>query len=66
MTGKVLVAGASGLVGHAAIERFARSPGWEVVGISRRIPPDLTGSELISLDLTDSAACNPCSGQCAT
>src|SRR5258708_357223 len=34
---KVLVTGASGLLGAAAIERFL-SAGWEVVGVSRRKP----------------------------
>ena len=37
MTGTVLVAGASGLVGAAAVESFARS-GWDVVALSRRPP----------------------------
>ena len=37
MKNKVLVAGASGLIGVAAIEAFL-SAGWEVVGISRRKP----------------------------
>ncbi len=56
MTNKVLVAGASGLVGHAAVEEFA-SRGWQVVGVSRRKPADVKGVEFISLDLTDAAAC---------
>jgi NADP-dependent 3-hydroxy acid dehydrogenase YdfG len=34
---KVLVTGASGLLGVAAIEKF-RCAGWEVVSISRRKP----------------------------
>ena len=34
---KVLVAGASGLLGIAATERF-RSAGWDVIGVSRRKP----------------------------
>ncbi len=54
---KVLVAGATGLVGRAAIEEFS-ARGWDVVGVSRRIPDDLDAdSELISVDLTDRAAC---------
>lgn len=54
---KVLVAGATGLVGRAAIEEFARR-GWDVVGVSRRIPDDLDAeAELVSVDLTDRAAC---------
>lgn len=56
MKGKLLVAGASGLVGHAAIERFCRL-GWEVVGVSRRRPADLPKAELVSVDLLDREAC---------
>jgi nucleoside-diphosphate-sugar epimerase len=37
MAGTVLVAGASGLVGTAAVERFL-ADGWEVVAVSRRLP----------------------------
>src|SRR5262245_29485365 len=40
-SGKVLVAGASGLVGYAAIRHFLTLPGWQVVGISRRVPEGL-------------------------
>jgi len=53
---KVLVAGASGLVGHAAIEEFVKA-GWRVVGLSRRKPGDIPGAELIALDLLDREAC---------
>jgi nucleoside-diphosphate-sugar epimerase len=41
---KVLVAGASGLLGVAAIEKF-RSAGWDVVGVSRRKPELPSGRE---------------------
>jgi nucleoside-diphosphate-sugar epimerase len=34
--GRVLVAGASGLVGRAALSHFSAREGWEVVGLSRR------------------------------
>ncbi len=54
---KVLVAGASGLVGHAAIRHFRTLPGWDVVGVSRRRPPGLDDAELVSVDLTDRARC---------
>ncbi len=54
---KVLVAGATGLVGRAAIEAFA-ARGWDVVGVSRRMPGDLAAdAELIPVDLTDADAC---------
>lgn len=54
---KVLVAGASGLVGFAAIRHFMSLPDWEVVGVSRRRPPGLDDATLVSVDLTDRARC---------
>jgi nucleoside-diphosphate-sugar epimerase len=60
---KVLVAGASGLVGFAAVKHFAQLPDWEAVGVSRRIPPGLEGATLISVDLTDTARCAEIFGQ---
>jgi nucleoside-diphosphate-sugar epimerase len=54
---KVLVAGATGLVGRAAIETFA-ARGWDVTGVARRIPDDLEGeAALLSVDLMDRKAC---------
>ena len=55
--GRVLVAGVSGLVGYAAAKRFARDPRWEVVGVARRRPDGLEHVGLVSVDLTDRAAC---------
>ena len=54
----VLVAGASGLVGEAALEAFARK-GWDVIAVSRRPPEPVGGAAVrhIALDLTDAAAC---------
>src|SRR5258707_9947495 len=51
---KVLVTGASGLRGVAAIEKFL-SAGWEVVGASRRKPelPSGRNVEFLSVDLRD-------------
>lgn len=54
---KMLVAGASGLVGYAAVEHFAKQDDWEVVGVSRRIPDGLGEAEVISVDLTDRDRC---------
>jgi NAD(P)-dependent dehydrogenase (short-subunit alcohol dehydrogenase family) len=53
----VLVVGVSGLIGHAAAERFALDPGWRVVGVSRRVPTDLPGVTLQSVDLLDRSTC---------
>ena len=53
----VLVAGASGLVGHAAIEHFVARGDFDVIGVSRRVPADLPGATLAALDLADPEAC---------
>ena len=50
---KVLVAGASGVVGLAAVQHFASLPGWEVVGLSRRPPLPVEGATFVSVDLAD-------------
>ena len=54
---KVLVTGASGLLGVAAIEKFL-SAGWDVVGVSRRKPelPSGRDIEFLSVDLRDEEA----------
>lgn len=57
MTGSVLIAGASGVVGRAAIEHFC-ARGWNVTALSRRHPDNLTGKfRHFNVDLTDAAAC---------
>lgn len=52
----MLVVGASGIVGRAALEHFHGLPGWRAIGLSRRAP-DLPGVEHVALDLQDTAAC---------
>jgi nucleoside-diphosphate-sugar epimerase len=54
---KVLVVGASGLIGVAAIESFL-STGWDVIGISRRKPALPSGRDFtfIPVDLRDESA----------
>lgn len=52
----VLVAGATGLVGYAALKHFVAAPDTDVIAISRRKPPGLTVRHL-PLDLTDQTAC---------
>ncbi len=59
--GKILIAGALGLTGRAAVRHFEKL-GWEVVGLSRRLPAqayrDLnSGAQYISVDLRDRADC---------
>lgn len=53
---RVLVAGASGIVGRAAFEHFARLEGWDALGLSRRAP-DLDVGRHVSVDLLDPGAC---------
>jgi nucleoside-diphosphate-sugar epimerase len=58
MTGTVLVAGASGLVGLAAVERFL-TDGYDVIAVSRR-PPEVRGAggwRHVAVDLRDADAC---------
>lgn len=52
----VLVAGASGLVGYAAIRHFL-GEGADVIAVSRRKPEGIDGARFIAADLTDEAAC---------
>jgi nucleoside-diphosphate-sugar epimerase len=54
---KVVIAGATGLVGHAALRHFGASGGCEVVALSRRKPRDLYGARHVPIDLTDPAQC---------
>ena len=56
-SGTVLVAGASGLVGQAAMRHFAASGDWEVIGVSRRNSQAVPGARFVALDLTDADAC---------
>src|SRR5882757_4662327 len=52
---KVVVAGATGLVGTAALRHFGALHGCEVVALSRRKPRDLCGARHLAVDLTDPA-----------
>jgi nucleoside-diphosphate-sugar epimerase len=54
---KVVVAGATGLVGGAALRHFGSVSGCEVVALSRREPRQLYGARHVALDLTVSGQC---------
>ncbi len=54
---KVLVAGATGLVGHAALKHFASQRDCDVIVLSRRRPDETHGARFLPLDLTDETAC---------
>jgi nucleoside-diphosphate-sugar epimerase len=53
---KVLIAGATGLVGYAAMKHFATED-CEVIALSRRRPDETYGARWHRLDLGDAAAC---------
>jgi nucleoside-diphosphate-sugar epimerase len=54
---KIVVAGATGLVGNAALRHFGASDGCEVVALSRRKPRELYGARHVPIDLTAAAQC---------
>ncbi len=62
--GQILVTGATGLVGRAAMEHFA-SRGYRTTAVSRRRPYNTYGAHWISLDLADEAACRSAFGDMA-
>lgn len=53
----VLVAGASGLVGFAAMKHFSSLADCEVTAVSRRKPAETFGARFIAADLTDVKQC---------
>jgi len=55
---KILIVGASGLVGTAAVKLFAGSPDWDVVAVSRRAPfVPLGKATHIPVDLLNADQC---------
>ncbi len=56
MRGTILIAGALGLVGRAALEHFEAEGGWDIVALARRPPDFETRARFLSVDLTDRAA----------
>lgn len=58
----VLVAGATGLVGYAALKHFAAQPDCDVIAVSRRAPINLHGAQHVALDLSDAAQCAAAAG----
>ncbi len=57
MAPKILIAGATGLVGYAAMKHFGSRGEANVVALSRRKPDETFGARWLPLDLTDAAAC---------
>src|SRR5271170_1824803 len=54
---KVLIAGASGLIGYAAVRLFSQLDDWEVAAVSRRAPAASGRATFIPVDLLDTARC---------
>jgi nucleoside-diphosphate-sugar epimerase len=54
---KVLIVGASGVVGEAALRHFTSDAHAAVVGVSRRPPVDCFGATHVPVDLLDGARC---------
>ena len=54
---KVVITGATGLVGSAALRHFGAIGGCEVIALSRRKPRQLHGAHHVAVDLTDPAQC---------
>lgn len=61
MAEHVLVAGASGVVGYAALKHYAQAEA-QVTAVSRRAPRVTFGARFIPLDLTDATACQEAIG----
>ena len=57
MSKTVIVAGATGLVGSAALRHFGSNAECDVIALSRRPPRELYGARHIPLDLTDADQC---------
>lgn len=54
--GSVLIVGALGVVGRAALEAYEADDGWDVCGLSRRRPEFSTRADWIDADLLDAPA----------
>lgn len=64
MAKTVLILGASGLVGGAALQEFLDRDDWGVIAVSRR-PPEVSGRRAfrhLAVDLRDAAACRDAFG----
>lgn len=53
----VLILGASGVVGFAAMKHYSALGGWRVTGCSRRPPLDRFGASFVPVDLMDREQC---------
>lgn len=61
--GRIVVAGASGFVGHAAARQLAGN-GWDVIGLSRKQPhAAIEGVTFLPVDLRDASSCRAIASQ---
>src|ERR1700747_3049278 len=60
---KVVVAGATGLVGNAALRHFGSVGGSDVIALSRGKPRELYGARFVPVDLGDAAQCARVAGE---
>jgi len=55
---KLLLFGATGVIGRAALEHFKTLDGWSVLSVGRTRPSDISVDDFLSLDLLDRSACD--------
>lgn len=63
MSGHILVAGATGLVGANAVRHFARLPGWDVSSLVRKAPERAPHTHHVVADLADPESLESVSGR---
>ncbi|PKQ10640.1 MAG: NAD-dependent epimerase [Alphaproteobacteria bacterium HGW-Alphaproteobacteria-1] len=61
-TKKLLLFGATGVIGRAVLAHFNTLDGWSVLSVGRTRPADISANEFISLDLQDRDACDAALG----
>jgi len=59
---KLLLFGATGVIGRAARAHFKTLEGWTVVSVGRNRPADILAEDFVSLDLLDRDACDAALG----
>ena len=59
----MLIVGATGIIGRAAVEHFCGLEGWKVTCCSRREPDYPHTADFVSLDLLDATACDSALGE---
>lgn len=62
-TKKLLLFGATGVIGRAALAHFRTLDGWSVLSVGRTRPADIPTDEFLSLDLLDRGSCDVALGK---